>query len=334
MEKKDYDSLSAFERLLKPVQLLSILVAGCWVVWQYFDHDRDAAKLAVERQKIDNNQVKTLAGIQRDAQRISRDQQLFTLRQATMLAENERKSKEIYLKQQEFTYRQAVATASSERDRQRFSAKLSEIEFRSKASELKFNQRGRIKSDLDLSVKCIAGQPGRYTAILSVSIANTSETPVEVSWTFTRVFFGKLTPVLKGNLTAINQLPFEFDEPSNYPVDWQQTSSEGHIYPGREELLNILPFTAKAGKGATGSLLKDYSNGDALKFLVSGNPGDRVGVTFLFGLDRQTVDENGTVYRPDRTPIVLGRETRAEVEVFQFYDDEPLPDCKTDQLKT
>lgn len=318
------------DSVLKLLQIMALVAAAVWTLWLYQQHDRESGQLDLEARRLANKQTKDLAELERDSRSLARDQIKFALDQAKLLSDTDRRAKELALRQQTLAYQQSVLTADTARDQLRFSTNLTDLEGRIKGVDLSLRQQRRISYTAETSASCEIATPNKYRVKFHGAVSNSAEAPVEVTWSFIRVFFGTDNASLSsslGNITAENNLPYLFEEPTTQPINWIERHKRGYYYEGVDLPSHFIELIhGTGGTGATGRLLSGSTNGFTDSFVAFGRPGDRVAVVWLFGLNGRWISEGGTVYLPGGHPIDLESEPEG-TRVYRTWDIATLAEC-------
>lgn len=152
----------AFDRLLQLLQVVSIMTAAAWTLYNYLVFEREEKTLAAQ------------------VQRVNRDQQEFTLKQNQLTAATQRTLTEVTLKQQEFSLEQQRLLANSTQQKAQLDIRALELETSLKGIEVKSQMQTPLKYEATLKLERSKDpEPdkafGRWKGQLSIYIQNASK---------------------------------------------------------------------------------------------------------------------------------------------------------------
>jgi hypothetical protein len=310
MNAKDW----GLETISKAVQVLSVVIGGAWVLYQYMQHTNEQERLRTqqlelsnEQQRIANAQVTALAAAERETKLIGLKQQEASLRQFELTASTEAERAKTLLAQQRFSLQQNKLLADSELRKQELAVQSADIDNRLKGATLKLNEQSRVSASHDLEVKC---EPdGKYYGTFKISVQNTASIDVELTIAVNHKFIGALSgrqaslaPTLRQRPTGSEAAPpadFDFDiavinpppipiagRPSVGRVNWRSVGGQAYYYPSSKHGLPKLGnYDWLMGGGGTKLLRPGDKSEYEEPFLITAVSGSWVGVSHTIGID-------------------------------------------------
>jgi len=227
------------ENVFHSVQAVAIVVGGCWVVFQYFSHDRDRQGLALEQQRLANIQAEAVAQTSRQAEEARLSQLTLGNKQAETALLAQRKSQELSLEQQRLTNEQASLMLRISETQQRLRREELEQTVRLQQQDIDLKRLQQSKAEHDLSyssryrfedkfkiehrkVRDVDDTVGEYEVDHSFDFVNRSEVELEMSLFILDYYIG---------LPVANQAAGPFVMPLGTPRDrWNPSSQQKGAY--------------------------------------------------------------------------------------------------------
>jgi len=169
-----------FEKLLQFLQVISIVGAACWTLYNYLKFDRDERALAAQIQTI------------------NRDQQALTLKQNELLATTQESLARITLKQQEFSFAQQQLLAASSQEKARLDVRALELENSIKNIQIANLNQAPLQFSTDLKLERVkdAGSQGElqsWRAQVHIAVKNISKKVVYINSGIIDAYYGEVT---------------------------------------------------------------------------------------------------------------------------------------------
>jgi hypothetical protein len=220
-------------RVSQLVQVLTVAISACWILFQYFDFQRHANRLALEQQRLQNQQQKEarkyaeleLARARQDVSLKDVDLRYAQLRSEL---EIERDKQEITLRSVDLQFAEALARVSLQQKEQETEAKELELQY---AKDRKLDWEYGLEVERTREAE---NDLATYRAGLHLKIINRSSTELEVSYTIIESFIGEWpdgsednsrpTIVRRGQPPNIFNPPSRFNPPAS--IKWELLNRE------------------------------------------------------------------------------------------------------------
>jgi hypothetical protein len=194
-----------FEKLLQFLQVLSIVVAAGWTLYNYLEFEKEE---------------RTLAG---KIQQINLDQQTLTLKQNTLLSDNQQALAAITVKQQEFALQQQQLLALTARDKARLDVRALELENSLKGIQVRTQTQAPLRYQVRLQLRRNSiGQDsqgfGEWSARLFISVGNLSASELFLNSGTIEQYLGTVLPEnQKSHIIRFND-----PDESAGPIRWEK----------------------------------------------------------------------------------------------------------------
>jgi hypothetical protein len=270
--RKPFSGFGSWLRTLTAETVFTVF-AGCWVLFGYFSHDREAKQLQVEQQRLATAQARAVqqTAIETDKARLEQlklsnelqtrtqsmtvDQQRLTLDQSRLalaVAESQRKLREVELRQSIKLQEQEIA--------------LKELQARKAAHEVDYQGKFRFGQTYELTGQKVGGdeRSGTYEISHRFQLENKSEAAFELSLYVVDYYIG--VPKQAAADAELSVLPL--GEPANRwnprgakpgGVEWTRVGHSGAIFAA-----------------AVGDIQKPWCDAAHVEDLVRGGPGTGV----------------------------------------------------------
>jgi hypothetical protein len=226
--KKDHGF--PFDRLLQLLQVVSIMTAAAWTLYNY---------LAFEREE------KTLAA---QVQRVNRDQQELTLKQNQLTAANQRALTEVTLKQQEFSLEQQRLLANTTQQKAQLDIRALELANSLKGIEVASQTQTPLKYQVKLKLeRSKSSEPdkafGRWQGLLYIYVQNVSKKIIFINSAKIDQYIGEASEPQD----QIYIRRFNPPDENAGPIKWTLTSTTGYYSIQRSQ--ELFGSSVNNGKG-------------------------------------------------------------------------------------
>jgi len=229
--------------------------AGCWVLFGYLSHDREAKYLQVEQQRLATEQARAVQQTAIDTGRAHLQQLKLSNEQSRLalaVAESQRKLREIELRQSLKLQEQEIA--------------LKALQARKTEHEVDYQGRFRFGQTYELTGRKVGGDTryGTYELSHRFELANKSETAFELSLYVVDYYIGVPKQDAAGDEPSV--LPL--GEPANR---WNPRGAK----PGGVEWTRV-GHSGAIVAAAVGNIPKPWCDAADVEHLVPGGPGTGV----------------------------------------------------------
>lgn len=288
--KKPRPSSMSLDNLLRFIQALAVIAAGCWVIFQYLSFQRHADTNTLEQQKLAVEQAHITLKTKEEAEATALEQQKLGVQQAQIGLKTQEASDKAALEQRKLAIQQATISLQTQQSQKELRQQELAYSVMLKEQEAELNrqkqQLGKLEIDdkttyrftreFDLGVQKIKDEGdnfAQYEVSMKFSLTNNADPMYEISLFVHDYYVGTPRESPPGSSTYLLPTggpPNRWNPNSGNDgwVKWEKIHSWGSLAGVAEydlqhmisSLFRDVPFTPGVGTG-------DWKKGETMSFL-------------------------------------------------------------------
>ncbi len=232
------------EKVLPLIQVLGLVVGGCWIMFRYLSHERQAQEIALEQSRLNYQQASAVALTQQQAEEAHLSQLRLGNQQASLALKVQDKAQDLGLEQQRLTNEQArLVLRTNEAQRslrheeleksvqlQQQDIELKRLQQTKATHDIEYSQHYRFSRDFTLTAQKRGeiNNLAEYAATYSFSFENKSEVQFEMSLFVLDIYVG-VPKIQDPGATLVQPLGTPTDRCEKGAIQWKLVGTTGSI---------------------------------------------------------------------------------------------------------